>query len=112
VVKAKMNNVRGGRMWEPHFRPQERLEDLELERHNMEFLFDEGDTCTFMRPDTFEQVEVPNPVLGLAARFLQPGMELPVEFVDGHPITVVFSDVAEARVVDTAPPSLAFTVAG
>jgi len=36
VVKAKMSNVRGGRMWEPHFRPQERLEDLELERHNME----------------------------------------------------------------------------
>ncbi len=73
-------------MWEPHFRPQERLEDLELERHNMEFLFGEGDTCTFMRPDTFEQVEVPNPVPGLAARFLQPGMELPVEFFDGHPI--------------------------
>lgn len=117
VVKAKLSNVRGGRMWEPHFRPQERLEDLELERHNMEFLFGEGDTCTFMRPDTFEQAEVPNPVLGLAARFLQPGMELPVEFFDGHPITVVFSDVAEARVVDTAPPalplsSLAFTVAG
>jgi len=66
---------------------------------------------------TFEQVEVPNPVLGLAATFLQPGMELPVEFFDGHPITVVFSDVAEARVVDTPPPALplssfAFTVAG
>jgi len=59
VVKAKLSNVRSGRIWEPHFRPQGRLEDVELERYNMGFLFSEGDTCTFMRPDTFEQVEVP-----------------------------------------------------
>ena len=32
VVKTKLINVRAGRLWEPHFRPQERLEDLELER--------------------------------------------------------------------------------
>ena len=60
VVKTKLSNARSGRMWEPHFRPQERLEDLELERFNMGFLFSQGDTCTFMRPDTFEHVEVPN----------------------------------------------------
>jgi elongation factor P len=92
VVKAKLSNVRSGRMWEPPFRPQERLEDMELERYNMEFLFSEGDTCTFMRPDTFEQVEVPNAILGLAARFLQPGMEVPVEFFEGQPRQVITSN--------------------
>ena len=46
-------------MWEPQFRPQERLEDLELERRTMEFLFSEGDTCTFMNPSSFEQIEIP-----------------------------------------------------
>ena len=30
VVKTRLLNVRSGRLWEPHFRPQERLEDLEL----------------------------------------------------------------------------------
>ena len=39
VVKTKLRNVIGGRMWEPHFRPDERLEDLELERQTLEFLF-------------------------------------------------------------------------
>jgi translation elongation factor P/translation initiation factor 5A len=28
-----------GRLWEPHFRPDERLEQLELERRGMEFLY-------------------------------------------------------------------------
>jgi len=64
VVKTKLSDVRSGRMWEPHFRPQERLEEVELERRVMEFLFSEGDTCTFMNPDTFEQIEVPAAILG------------------------------------------------
>jgi elongation factor P len=105
VVKTKLINVRSGRMWGPHFRPQERLEDLGLERRTMEFLYAGGDRCTFMRPDTFEQIELPAAILGLAEKFLQPGMELPVEFFEGEPISVVLPDVAEARVATTAPPS-------
>jgi elongation factor P len=105
VVKTKLVNVKSGRMWEPHFRPQERLEELQLERRMMEFLFADGDNCTFMRPDTFEQIEVPGAILGAAKGFLQPGMELPVEFFEGEPISVVFPQIAEARVARTAPPS-------
>jgi elongation factor P len=105
VVKTKLSDVRNGRMWEPHFRPQERLEELELERRTMEFLFSAGDTCTFMNPDTFEQVEVPTAILGPAAQFLQPGIELPVEFFAEEPISVVFPAIAEARVQRTAPPA-------
>jgi len=105
VVKTKLSDVRGGRMWEPHFRPQERLEELEPDCHMMEFLFAEGDSCIFMRPDTFEQIEIPGAVLGPAAQFLQPGMELPVEFFAEEPISVVFPATAEARVQRTAPPT-------
>lgn len=104
VVKTKLSNVRSGRLWEPHFRPQERLEDLQLERKTMEFLFAEGDTCTFMDPDNFEQLEVPLAILGLAGSFLQPEMLLPVEFFESEPISIVFPDIVEARVADTAPP--------
>ena len=105
VVKTKLVNLRSSRMWEPHFRPQERLEDLELERHMMEFLFSDGGACTFMRPDTFEQIAIPSAIVGTAENFLQPGMELPVEFFEGEPISIVFPDVAEARVAATAPPA-------
>lgn len=105
VVKTKLTNVRSGRLWEPHFRPQERLEDLELERHMMEFLFAQGDSCTFMNPNTYEQIDIPNAVLGLGQKFLQSGMELPVEFFNGEPISVVFPDIADVRISETAPPA-------
>jgi elongation factor P len=103
VVKAKLSNVRSGRMWEPHLRPQERVEELHVERQLMEFLFRQGDTCTFMNPNTYEQIEVSGEILGPAEQFLQPGMQVPVEFFEGVPISAVLPDIMEARVADTAP---------
>ena len=105
VVKAKLNNLTTGSMWEQHFRPQERLEDVHLEPRRLEFLFSDADNCTFMNPENFEQVEVPRAIVGAAEKFLQSGMLLSAEFFEGQPISVRFPDVAEARVARTAPPA-------
>jgi len=105
VVKAELSNVSTGRLWEARFRPQERLEDLPVERRNMQFLFREGDTSTFMDPNTFEQVEVPGEIVGLAANFLQSGTSVPLEFFEGEPISAVLPEIVEARIVHTAPPT-------
>lgn len=105
VVKAKLSNVISGRLCEPHFRPLERPEDLELDRRNLEFLYSDEDNCTFMDPQSFEQMEVPLALVGPAEKFLQPGMQLPVQFFDSQPISVVLPDVLEVRVTDTAPAS-------
>jgi len=104
VVKTKLRSVSSGRMWEPHFRPDERLEDLEVERQTMEFLYSDADNCAFMNPRNYEQAEIPRAILGPGARFLQEGMKLPVEFFDGRPISIVFPSTVEMRVADTAPP--------
>lgn len=105
VVKAELSNVKTGRLWDVHFRPQERLEDLPVDRRNMEFLFRGGEICTFMDPNSFEQIEVPADIVGPAAAFLRSGTAVPVEFFDGRPIYAMVPDIVEARVVQTAPPA-------
>ncbi|MBZ5657054.1 MAG: elongation factor P [Acidobacteriia bacterium] len=105
VVKAKLSNVRSGGMSEPHLRPLERVEELHVERQLMEFLFRQGSTYTFMNPNTYEQIEVSGEMLGPAGQFLQAGMEVPVEFFEGEPISAVLPDIMEARVLDTVPPT-------
>lgn len=104
VVKTKLRNVASGRIWEPHFRPDERLEQLELQRETMEFLYSDADKCYLMNPETFEQVEIPRAILGPAASYLKPEMKLPVEFFDGRPISIVFPSIVDVRVAQTAPP--------
>ena len=103
VVKTKLSNVVNGHIWEPHFRPQERMEEIELERRLMEYVFSSGDTCTFMNSETFEQIEIPKTVVGSAEMFLQSGMELPVEFFGGQPLAILFPDAVEIGVAETAP---------
>jgi elongation factor P len=104
VVKASLSNLHSGRMLDQHFRPQERLEDLELERHNMEFLYSGDDGVTFMNPVTFEQLEIAREMIGPAEKFLTPEIEIPVEFFDGKPVSVVLPQIVEAKVETTAPP--------
>jgi elongation factor P len=103
VVKASLSNLHSGRLLDQHFRPQERLEDLELERHNMEFLYSGDDGVTFMNPVTFEQVEIAREMIGAAEKFLTPEMEIPVEFFEGKPVSIVLPQIVEMRVETTAP---------
>lgn len=105
TVRARLSNLRSGRLWDQHFRPLERLEDVELEKHRLEFLYNDGANCVFQRLDSFEQVEFPVATFGLAAQLLQSGAELAAEFFEGEPVGVDLPETIEARVVATAPPA-------
>lgn len=104
VVKSVLQNVVSGREWDRRFHPDEKLEDLPLERRNLEFLYADGESSIFMDPRNFEQVEVTAAALGKMHAFLEAGMNLPVEFCEDKPISVTLPDVVEARVAETAPP--------
>jgi elongation factor P len=103
-VHARARHVMKGALKEFRFRPEERLEDTQLEKHEMEFLYTDADSATFMNPDTFEQVSIPLEAVGPATKFLQPEMEVPVEFYEGQPVSIVFPEIVEVKVSRTAQP--------
>ncbi len=104
TTHARLRNLATGTLWEHSFRSDLKLEDVAAEKQSMDFLYTDGGDCVFMNPETFEQVSVPASVIGPGSRFLQPEMRLPVEFIEGQPVSVVFPDIIEARVAETAPP--------
>ncbi len=105
VTHARLKNLATGTLWEHSFRSDLKLEEMEVERQPMDFLYEDAGQCYFMDPGTYEQVPVPSSVLGPQAALLQPEMRLGVEFIEGRPVSVLLPDVLEARVADTAPPS-------
>jgi len=104
VNHVRLKNLGTGTFWETSFRAELKLEDVPVERQSLSFLYDDGDQSWFMHPETFEQESIPNAVLGEQARFLQPEMLLPVEYVEGRPVNVLFPDIMEVRIAETAPP--------
>lgn len=103
-VHTKLRHVLKGTFKELRFRPEERLEDIPLEKHEMEFLYNDADTATFMNPKTFDQVSIPLEAIGPAQNYLKPEMTVPVEFYDGQPVSIVFPEVVELKVETTAQP--------
>jgi elongation factor P len=103
-VHSKLRHVLKGTFKELRFRPEERLEDTQLEKQEMEFLYSDADSATFMNPRTYDQVSIPLEAIGGATRFLQPDMKVPVEFYEGQPVSIVFPEIVEVKVQTTAQP--------
>jgi elongation factor P len=103
-VHAALRNLRTSSVTERRFRPEERFEEIELERRSMEYLYDEGDRCVFMHPQTFDQVPLLRAILGPFGRYLQPNQRLDVEFLGDDPVGVVYPRTVDVRVKVTADP--------
>lgn len=101
TVHVRLSNVLSGRLWDRHFRPLEKLENVELQKGTLEFLYSDGKTCTFLRMDFFDQVEFPASSFGLAEKLLKPGMEVPAEFFEGDPVRIALPETVEARITST-----------
>ncbi len=104
VTHARLKNLSTGTLWEHSFRADLKLEELEVSRQPMDYLYEEAGLCYFMDPETFDQVAVPRQVIGEQASLLQPEMRVAVEIIEGSPVSVAFPDVLEVRVAETAPP--------
>lgn len=105
VMHAKLRNVTTGTTTERNFRTDEALEDIAVERQELQFLYRDGPHVVFMNPITFEQVEIDDSKLGRAVHFLQDGMLIPVESVAGEPVGIVFPDIVDVKVAETAAPA-------
>lgn len=105
VNHVRLKNLATGTTWEHSLRADLKMEDVPVDRQTLEFLYSDDDNCVFMNPTSYDQVEISAAIIGEQARFLDAGMQLPIEFVEGRPVSVVFPDFVEVAIVDTAPPS-------
>jgi elongation factor P len=101
---ARLQNLTTATFWEHSFRSEMKLDEVSLARRPMEFLYTNAGQCCFMDPESYEQIEILNEVVGERAIFLEPGMKLGVEFLEDRPVSVGFPDVLEVKIADTAPP--------
>jgi len=104
VVHAKLCDVQTGGLTERRFRQNERVEEMELQRQAMEYLYEDGDLCFFMHPETFEQVALEKERLGPFIRYMEPNQRMDVEFLEGTPIQVRCPETVELRVQTTPEP--------
>jgi translation elongation factor P/translation initiation factor 5A len=84
MVQAKLKNIRTGAGFEHRFRADDSVERASMETHDLEFLYQGGDTYHFMNVENYDQLEMDEETLGDNAQWMVPNMRLQAEFYDGR----------------------------
>ena len=103
MVQAKLKNLRTGSSFEHRFRAADSIEQASMETHDLEFLYQGGDTYHFMNTENYDQLEMDEEALGDNAQWMQPGMKIQAEFYDGRPIGIQLPNSLTLEIVETAP---------
>ena len=69
-VRTKMKNVMTGKVVDKTFNAGTKVEFETVDRRNMQYLYKDGASYVFMDPDTFDQINVSEAVMGSATDFL------------------------------------------
>ena len=103
MVQAKLKNLRSGSSFEHRFRAADSIDPASMETHDLEFLYQGGDTYHFMNTENYDQLEMDEETLGDNAQWMQPGMKIQAEYYDGRPVGIKLPNSLVLEVVDTAP---------
>ncbi len=103
LVQTKLKNLQSGRMIDKRFSSSDKVEKASLEQKPMQYLYQEGTDYHFMNTENYEQVILPEELLGDSINFLKPDIEISVNYYNGEPVGVELPIVVELEVIETEP---------
>ena len=102
-MKTKLKNLRTGGTIERTFNTNVKFEKANIEKSNVQYLYNTGDTYNFMNMETYEQLELSADQLGNDKNFLIENMNVLVSFFQGELLGVILPDKIEMTVTETEP---------
>ncbi|MCC6471253.1 MAG: elongation factor P [Alphaproteobacteria bacterium] len=102
-VQVEMKGIRDGVKKDERYRTGETVERAQLEDHEYQYLYGDGDTYTFMDQQNFEQITVSKAVIGEPARWLQENMVCNIRTYEGQAMTVELPQTVTLEIVEAEP---------
>ncbi len=102
-VRTKLKNVKTGAVVERTFNPTEKFPKAHVERREMQYLYNDGESYNFMDNQSFEQMALTAEQIGDGVKYLKENMNIYVAMWQGSPIGVELPNFVELEVTETAP---------
>ena len=102
-AQVELRNLRNGSKLNERFRSADKVEQVQLENRDQQFLYETEGMLVFMDHDTFEQIELSADLLGERRPFLQDGMTITVEYYDQEALNATLPQKVVCKVVETEP---------
>lgn len=103
TIRIKARDLRKGTTLEKTFTSGERIKDVRLDFHNVQYLYNDGEIFHFMDLETFDQPAIPGSVVGDYAGFLKPEMEVKLTFFESEPLDIELPTTVDLKVTYAEP---------
>ncbi|SFL22927.1 elongation factor P [Methylorubrum salsuginis] len=103
VTQLDMRRITDGVKISERYRTTEQVERAFVEDRDHTFLYQDGEGFHFMNPENYEQIAVPEDVVGDAAPYLQESMTVTLSTHNGVPLTIELPQRVTLEIVETEP---------
>ena len=102
-MQVKLKNVRSGATIEKRFASGEEVEQVNMDRRPLEYLYSDNDGAVFMDTDNYDQITIDADVLGDALLYLKPNTSVVGLVAEGKVISIELPKVVELQITETPP---------
>ena len=102
-VQVTIRDLNSGALIEKRLRSGEEVEQVDLDRRPMEYLYEQASKHVFMDLESYEQVELSKEFVGDLPLYVLPNNQVVVLWCDGKPISVGLPMSVVLTITDTPP---------
>ena len=103
LMQVKLKNLTSGNTVDERFRVSDSLEEVYVDKRQMEYSYSTGDSHFCMDSQSYEQVPIPLEVIGDGIGYLISGASIEVHFFDGKALIAILPNSVELKVVEAPP---------
>lgn len=103
LYKCKLKNMVTGAQFDRTFRSGEKFNEANLEEHQMEYLYSDGEQFCFMNTSNYEQEFLTPEQVGDAAALLKENTVCDVLMFDGRAIGLTLPNFVELKIEEAEP---------
>lgn len=101
-IKVKVRNIKSGAVTEKSFVNGAKVQNISVQKKDLQYLYKDSNNAFFMDPGTFEQIEAPLAVIPDHA-YLKEGDSFTLSFYNGQVLSVLIPAKMVFKVVETGP---------
>ena len=98
TIRIKARDMRTGTILDKSFISGYRVQDVRLDYHNVQYLYNDGEYYHFMDLETYEQPAIPEAVLGESVPYLKEGLQVKLTFYENEPLDIDLPTSVELQV--------------
>jgi elongation factor P len=99
TIRIKARNLRTGAVLDKSFISSDRVQEIRLDHHKVQYLYNDGEFYHFMDLETYNQHAIRVDVLGDATQYLKEELEVKLTFYQNDPLDIELPITVDLEVV-------------